>query len=244
MTADVLEIVEIIGPSEQGQQKPYKCRGEDGAIYFVKGRQTNRASLWHEWICAHLAQAFGLQVPEAALVNVSDELLQEVVSDWRDLGSGIAFGSKIHSPAAWMEPSMVCMVPTQVQQDVLVFDWWVRNSDRMTYNSNLLWDSGAEQLVVIDHNMAFDDAFSAPEFFTHHIFARQWSAIAGDLVTQDTFAQRLCAARHAALQRACDNIPDQWHWENIEFDLPARVDLDAIRVFLSRCESPELWRTS
>ena len=46
MTANNLEIVEIIGPSEQGQQTPYKCRAEDGEIYYVKGRQTNRSSLW------------------------------------------------------------------------------------------------------------------------------------------------------------------------------------------------------
>ena len=243
MPADVLEIIEIIGPSEQGQQTPYKCRAEDGEIYYVKGRQTNRSSLWNEWICAHLAASFGLQIPPFSLVHVSQEILEEVTPGWRHLGSGIAFGSKNHSTSAWLEPSMVNKIPEPAQRDVLIFDWWVHNSDRLTHNSNLLWDTSNKHLVVIDHNMAFDADFSRSQFFQHHIFASQWAAIADDLVTQEAFSQRLSKASAAVLAKACDNIPPEWHWENLECDVPARVNIDAILSLLSRCETPELWRT-
>lgn len=243
MTVDCLEIVEIIGPSEQGQQTPYKCRAEDGDIYYVKGRQTNRSSLWHEWICAHLASSFGLVVPPFSLVNISQTLLNEAKQSWRELGTGIAFGSKNHATAAWVEPSMADKVPPIVRRDVLMFDWWVHNSDRLTHNSNLLWDTSNKHLVVIDHNMAFDENFNVASFFDHHIFSDQWSAIASDLMMQAEFSQRLSGAFSASFALACDNAPNEWNWENTELDIPARVDINAIRDFLLRCETPELWRT-
>lgn len=83
-----VQIVEILGPSDQGKSRPYKCRGEDDAIYYVKGRQTNRASLWHEWICGHLALWFGLHIPPFEIVEVGEHLLRETTAEWQDLGLG------------------------------------------------------------------------------------------------------------------------------------------------------------
>jgi hypothetical protein len=243
MPAQILEIEEIIAKSEQGMQTPYKCRAEDGKIYFVKGRQTNRASLWHEWIGACLGKSFGLMVPPFALVNISDQILAEVVPDWRDLGAGIAFGSEYHPTAAWLEPSMRSFVPHDIQRDVLVFDWWIHNTDRGSHNSNLLWDTAEKQLVVIDHNMAFDEEFSVKSFLMHHIFAERWWEISDDFHTQATYAQRLSDALIASFNSACDNIPLEWHWANPECDIPARIDINVIRALLSRCETAELWRT-
>lgn len=243
MPAQVLEIIEILDKSEQGMQTPYKCRAEDGKIYYVKGRQTNRASLWHEWIGAALGKAFGLMVPPFALVNISDELLAEMKPEWRNLGAGIAFGSENHPTAAWLEPGMRGLVPHAVQCDVLVFDWWVHNTDRITFNSNLLWDTDQKALVVIDHNKAFDTTFSADEFLQEHIFAARWNEIRDDLCTQAVYAQRLSQALSASFHDALDNIPQEWHWENPECDIPARTDIYAIRALLSRCETPELWGT-
>ncbi|MEW5824691.1 MAG: HipA family kinase [Pseudomonadota bacterium] len=36
--------VEIIDRSEQGMTRPFICRGEDGFVYFVKGRGAARRS--------------------------------------------------------------------------------------------------------------------------------------------------------------------------------------------------------
>lgn len=41
-----LTIVEIIKQAEQGMSSPFLCRADDGALYFVKGRASGRASLW------------------------------------------------------------------------------------------------------------------------------------------------------------------------------------------------------
>jgi hypothetical protein len=237
-----VQIVEILGPSAQGQARPYKCRGEDGHIYFVKGRQTTRACLWHEWISGHLARRFGLQVPPFEIVDICQELLDESPQDWRDLGVGQAFGSRLHPSAVWMEVSSLPMVPPVVQRDVLVFDWWVRNNDRQMGNTNLLWDVSANALVVIDHNQAFDRHFSMANFITDHVFAAHWQAVSTDLVLQAEYAQRLSDALQG-LEVDCDNVPADWHWANIEMDVPANFDLNRIKATLARCTTPELWRT-
>lgn len=237
-----LQIVEILGPSDQGKSRPYKCRGEDGAIYFVKGRQTNRASLWHEWICGHLALRFGLHLPPFEIVEIGDDLLRETPTEWQDLGVGPAFGSRLHPSALWMEVGWVSKVPVNVQRDVLVFDWWVRNGDRLTGNTNLLFDAAAKELVVIDHNLAFDRDFKPADFLSQHVFAAQWSAICSDLVVQVDYAQRLSRALEA-LPLACHNVPSEWHWANPEMDVPANIGLEDIKNTLIRCATPELWRT-
>jgi len=149
-----VQIVEILGPSDQGKSRPYKCRGEDDAIYYVKGRQTNRASLWHEWICGHLALQFGLHIPPFDIVEVGEHLLRETPAEWQDVGLGPAFGSRLHPGILWMEVGLVSKVP-----------------------------------------------------------------------------------------RACHHVPQEWHWANVEMDVPAHIDLADIQKTLNRCTSPELWRT-
>lgn len=235
-----VQIVEILGPSDQGRSRPYKCRGEDDAIYYVKGRQTNRASLWHEWVCGHLAQRFGLHVPAFEIVEVGEDLLRETPAEWRDLGTGPAFGSRLYPCAVWMEVGLINTVPTNVQRDVLVFDWWIQNCDRLTGNTNLLIDAAAKKLVVIDHNLAFDRQFSAEEFLAHHVFAANWPAICSDLVVQAEYSQRLSTALEG-LSMACHNVPEEWHWANAEMDVPANFDLQYVQQTLNRCTTPELW---
>jgi hypothetical protein len=174
-------------------------------------------------------------------VEVCDELLAETPRDWRDIGAGPAFGSRLHAGTTWLEPSMAGLVPLDTQRDVLVFDWWVHNSDRLSGNSNLLWDASARKLVVIDHNLAFDPTFSAVDFAEHHIFAAQWPSIGTDLARQADYSERLSEAL-AAAEMACQNAPSEWAWENPEMDIPARIDRVNIRAVLARCATPDLWK--
>lgn len=240
--AVALQIIEILGPSEQGNARPYKCRGEDGQIYFVKGRQTTRACLWHEWICANLAQRFELRIPPFQIVEICQELLDESPKDWCDLGVGPAFGSQLHPNASWMEISTLSQVPQHTQRDVLVFDWWIRNGDRLKGNPNLLWDASSKELVVIDHNLAFDSDFSATVFLAHHVFASQWETISTDLVMLAEYSERLSDALQG-LEDDCSNVPLDWNWANAEMDVPANFNLDQVINILARCKKPELWRT-
>ena len=111
-TQPILQIREVLGPAEQGKSLPFKCVGVDGNLYFVKGQQTNRASLWREWICAHLAQAFGLNIPPFSLVQVDETLHAELPADWRQLGCLPAFGSRQHCGTSWLELGMAPVSPS------------------------------------------------------------------------------------------------------------------------------------
>lgn len=72
--------------------------------------------------------------------------------------------------------------------------------------------------------------------------AAQWAAIGSDLVVQAEYAKRLLAALKA-MPLVCHNVPSEWHWANVEMDVPANFDLQDIQKTLNRCTTAELWRT-
>lgn len=78
-----ITIVEIIKKAEQGLSSPFLCRGDDDALYFVKGRASGRASLWAEWLAGHLGQALGLPIPPFHLVDVPAALVRECPAELR-----------------------------------------------------------------------------------------------------------------------------------------------------------------
>ncbi len=237
----MIPIVEVIGPAQQGLSRPLLCVGADDQRYYVKGQQTNRASLWSEWICAHLAQALGLPLPPFSLVQLDPALVRELPKDLQAVGSLPAFGSREVVHTVWLELGIDHKVAPELQRKVLAFDWWVRNTDRLRGNTNLLWDTAHQSLVVIDHNLAFGNNFDAAEFIDHHVFADQWPALTHDLVEQAQHAQWLHGAMGAAV-KALDTAPEEWLWENSEFDVPAKFDrVQALRQ-LERCSTPDFWR--
>ena len=88
-------IEEVLGRSTQGVTKPFICRGDDGAIYFVKGRGAGRRSQICEWVAAKLATEYGIPIAEFALAEIPVEFVDAgVLPDIGELGSGIAFASR------------------------------------------------------------------------------------------------------------------------------------------------------
>lgn len=236
-----LNIVEIIKQADQGLSSPFLCRGDDGELYFVKGRASGRASLWAEWLAGHLGQAFGLPIPPFFLADVPAELIRECPPELRPLGSGPAFASRKFEGCQWLELAAAPRVGNALQRDVLVFDWWLHNGDRTLGNPNLLWDANNGKLVVIDHNQAFDSEFSIADFWTHHLFSAQREAVFSDLAEQARYSERLTAAL-SVWAEACDNVPHEWRWENDEQDLPTTFDPAAAKALAERCSTPDFWR--
>lgn len=240
MSATIIQIREIIRPAIQGMSLPYVCRGEDDLLYFVKGRNSTRASQCYEWVCAHLGKAFGLNIPDVALVEISPELLAETPAHLRDIGAGIAFGSRECPIAQWFEPGYVSRVTEILRRDVAVFDWWIRNDDRTRGNPNLLLDQQGN-LVVIDHNAAFSSEFNCHDFQKFHIFSESFTAVLDDFVEQEHYAVRLSATLEL-WDEICHNIPAEWFWVNDEQDIRANFNLDLMRQQLGHCINPEFWR--
>lgn len=221
---------------------PFRCRDSDGQLYYVKGRNADRRSLIAEWICGHLAEAFGLPIAPYSVVDIPEQLIALVEPEWAVLGAGLAFGSQVLPHVLEVTWPEVAKIPKKLRQDILVFDWWVRNDDRnfteLGGNPNLLWDTKSDSLVVIDHNAAFSEHFLAKSFLETHIFSAEWQEIVGDCVTRAEYVTKL---QHAfdAFEQACDNCPPEWFW--VDDGVPAHFDRDQVRRTLLRFNEQNFW---
>lgn len=202
----MLEIVEITGLSDQGKSKPYLCRGEDEQLYYVKGQNASSSARCREWIVGNLAKAFGLIVPPFCLVHVSSELLAETRQEWKNIGSGVAFASSMQNGYQWFELGFVDSVEKQLRRDLVMFDWWIRNQDREENNTNLLWNSLSNSLLVIDFDASFDASFFPTFFKSYHVFSRDWQDVSDDCLLRADYEDRFTKAL-VVLNEACDNLP-------------------------------------
>jgi hypothetical protein len=164
--------------------------------------------------------------------------------DLEDLGAGPAFGSR-ECGVSELSYGRVAEVPSELQQRVLAFDWWIRNADRILTakggNPNLFWDEWAGELVVIDHNQAFDPAFDLGDFLTQHVFCAQAAVIQRDLQRKHELADAMIAAlRH--WDSILDLLPEEWWYLDEELITKVNFDVDMIREGLSQVNRDEFWR--
>ncbi|MEX0144326.1 HipA family kinase [Janthinobacterium aestuarii] len=245
MNAATIFIDEVLGRAQQGITEPFICRGDDGAIYFIKGKGAGRRSQICEWVSAQLATEFGLPIAEYALAEVAEELIEaNAFPNISQLGSGIVFASKELPHPQELTAITRDLVPDQVASDVLVFDWWLHNEDRHLTarggNPNLLWDMQSSALVVIDHNQAFDRHFDPRNFLKTHVFSSRWNDIFSDHFQREHYARKLAAI----LPKLADiraNIPDSWWY--VDEGVPADVTWDEIEACLQRCRREDFWNT-
>lgn len=239
-----VQIVEVMSRSTQGMTRPFICRGNDGHVYFVKGHGAGRRSLICEWICGQLALKLGLPIAPFEIVEVPEELLlladAETVTD---LGVGFAFGSR-KSLVVEISISHIDNVPEATQRNVLAFDWWVRNQDRTLTevggNPNLFWSIESQQLVVIDHNQAFDPEFNSSQFLDSHVFSGQRHALFDDWVLRQEYNNRLTEVM-TNWDEICHTLPPAWLFIDAEETIPTQFDFDAVRSSLMRFQDANFW---
>ncbi|ROO35214.1 HipA family kinase [Salinisphaera orenii] len=240
----MIEIVEVIDRSVQGKTRPFICRGSDDAIYFVKGRDAGRRSLICEWICGCLARELELPVPDFRIAHVPAQLLNGPARlELADLGSGPVFASKQRraNELTWESAQSV---PSQTKQDVLLFDWWIKNGDRYFTeqggNPNLFWAPDQQELIVIDHNVALDDTVESRDFLAYHIFRREAETVFGDMVTRTEYTRKLIAAM-ANWDKILGDIPDEWRYLDADYLDPVPFDFADAFALLMAFESEAFW---
>jgi len=127
------------------------------------------------------------------------------------LGPGPAFASRCISPVYELNMSMIPDISLKVQQDILIFDAWVRNSDRtlseLGGNPNLLWDG--EKAHVIDHNLIFEPELSTIDLRESHVFRGQLNNIFEDYLLRDEFQTRMQSAL-TGWSGWWDTLPEEW----------------------------------
>lgn len=241
----MIEIVEVIRRSEHGVTEPFLCRGDDGARYFVKGMGgAGCRSLVCEWICGRLAQELGLPVAPFEIVNVPSALVTvDSPLKLRELGPGPAFGSCLQQSAE-LTMSAAADVPAAQRRDVLLFDWWIKNRDRTLSarggNPNLFWEPDDRELVVIDHNVAFEFDLQFDDFIEYHVFSNDRAATFGDFIRRRDYTERLSSALDG-WDAICAEIPPEWLFLDADMLDPINLDLNQVHQLLSRFEQDAFW---
>jgi hypothetical protein len=239
-----VEIVEVLRRADQGMTRPFICRGDDGQTYFVKGRDAGRRSQICEWVAGRLAILLGLPVAPFEIVEVPEELLElDFDLDLSGLGVGPAFGS-CERQVTELTVSVINQIPKKLQQDVLIFDWWVKNNDRCLTeqggNPNLFCEPGSAELVVIDHNQAFDFDVKKYDFFENHVFREQVVELSSDFFCRNEYNERLSAAL-TAWSKIVDNIPESWWFVDNEMTVSVDFDVEAVYRLLKDSEQQDFW---
>ncbi len=222
---------------EQGFTQPFLVRAQDDALYVAKGHTTARKGLFAEWLCAHIGRALDLPIPPFALLEVTPDLLSMMGPEAVDLGAGIAFGSRLEPLAQELTLHQTAQVAPDLRRLVLAFDWWLENADRTLSdtggNPNLLWRTTEPNLLVIDHNLAFDSKFDPTRFLDTHVFRRDAQGLFDDWVNRVEMQQRLRSVL-PAFDGALASLPEEWHWVDTERTVPVGIDWIARRSRLAQ----------
>ncbi|KES23111.1 HipA family kinase [Pseudomonas sp. AAC] len=237
---DRVTAIEVIRQSEQGiSVRPFLVRADDGNRYFVKGlSRAGGPSLMSEVIAAELGVLMGLPIPEWRIIDIPQGLIDfSPMENIRDLSGGPAFASRQVENVNELMWAGLRSVPLELQRKVLLFDWWIQNGDRCLGenggNVNLLLDSQGN-LVVIDHNVAFDASLTAEEFCDNHVFRDQLHHFQ-DLVTRQEYARELDAAL-GHWDRIVALLPVEWIYRDSD-----EID-ETIPTLLQRLETLHQFR--
>lgn len=217
----MIRIVEIGQVAWQGVTEPIFCRGEDGLEYIVKGKHAGYRSLIAEWIANRLGHLVGLPNPQIAQMEISTALFDYGIDKEKlsKLGRGTLFGSQKVDNVVEFRSSDLKTVDVTIQAEILAFDLWVANSDRVFVeglgNPNLLWSEDRQGVVVIDFNNAFLPE-SMVDFWVTHAFRNAGS------VWSETFRSSMEARFRSALdhlEEIWNELPVEWTETCTEFSL-------------------------
>ena len=212
-----------VTPFREGGSLPGLMEADDLGTYVVKyvGAGQGRKTLIAEIVCAGLARAVGLRVPELVLVDVDPELGRsepdEEVQDLLKASGGLNLGMDFLPGSLGFDP-LAHRIDAVEASTVVWFDALVGNVDRSWRNPNLLmWH---RQLWLIDHGACLT---------FHHAWSRasSWAEkpydASGHVLHEMATAEVTPALTEAQVRAAVDEVPDVWLEGEEGFDSPAAV---------------------
>ena len=229
-----LTATQFIKPMSTGRNRPLLlgCENATGdrleVVVKFRGREMNEKAQVAELVTAQLADDLGLQVPQAAVVDVPAGF--EAVVAERELtklvkGSpGINFGS-VHLGVGfttWPAGRNPVGAQRDHAADIFAFDTVIQNPDRRAANPNL-W-ARSDRLGVYDHEQAFS-FLSVPviggapkpwatasyrngfRFLEQHVF---YGSLRGSRLNLGPFQEKLGALTNKEIQGYLNAIPTGW----------------------------------
>jgi hypothetical protein len=238
---EVLELTatQFIKPMSTGRNRPLLLGCENAAaepfevVVKFRGREMSEEAQIAELVTAQLADDLGLQVPQAAVVDIPAGF--EAIIAEKDLAAmvknspGLNFGS-VHLGAGfttWLPGRNPIGAQRDHAADVFAFDTLIQNPDRRAVNPNL-W-ARSDRLGVYDHEQAFlflavhifGGGAAKPwatkhqgndfDFLKQHIFYR---SLRGGRLDFGPFKQKLGALRDQQIQTYADAVPAEWRQED------------------------------
>jgi len=259
----MITITEVLGKAAQGRTEPFICRGDDGQLYYVKGRNAGFISLCCEWVAGSLARHIaarvsGFALPEFTIAEVPQALVtQSDRDDIRHLGAGPVFASLKVDRAREITWEDARKLTPNVMAGVLFIDHWLQNDDRtlsdLGGNPNLLITHESEirngetsgnmvpYLWVIDFNLAFDPLFTRSFFLDNHVFAGLLKAWPPGF--QEAVMQSLPAVLET-VPRLFRELPDEWLYQDGDDSLPVHLSQnDVLEMLQLPLQEPEaFWK--
>ena len=238
MTILQLMPVAFIPSLKNGRNRPLllNCQNSAGESFEVvtkfRGREMDERSQLVELVSALLADDLGLDVPRAAVVDVTTDFA-DIIPDENDAkmvynSAGLNFGS-IHLGqgfTTWPPERAPHGAQRDQAAEIFAFDTLIQNPDRRAQNPNL-W-SRSDRLGVYDHEQAFsflflpiiggpprpwnpaDQATGFP-FLENHIF---YGSLRGSKFDLDPFEEKLGDLSVSKLQHYVDSVPAIWREGN------------------------------
>ena len=197
----------------------------------LRGPELNVKAQISELIAAPLAAHLGLEVPQAAVVDVPagfEAIVPVAHASAFRTSAGRNFGS-VHLGASFTTWA-VGRSPAGVQRDqaaeIFAFDLLIQNADRRATNPNL-W-SRSERLGVYDHEQAFSflhlpiiggaprpwvlaGQTAAFRFMEAHAF---YPSLRGAKLNLGPFENRLAALSDEVIQGLLEPVPAEWQQGN------------------------------
>lgn len=213
---------------------------EDDAIYVVKFRENGQGSphvIVNEFVAAYLAQMLDLPCAAPYIIDVDDGAIQRRETLLRQHSSyvtalptaGPAFGSAIYDSAQKVAGHGLLVSSAVNRLDaagIIVFDSWVRNTDRANEGNILIYpdfsDGGQYYLAMIDHG----HICGGPGWTDVSLSADRSIQLAGylpDMVPVPLarmdflpYLDRLEAMSTDMIVGAIECLPDEWQCPSVE----------------------------
>ena len=189
----------------------------------------------------------GLPVANFCLINIPQILVEAVVGmDTSGLASGVGFGSyDVGIGSRDIEPGDLSRLPKKIFSETLLFDHWIHNADRILTsrggNPNAVFCTTKNQLVLIDHDNAFDPTYEISEISGRHL---GWSERSHwlDRSEQELWLE-LAKRALDKLPLFLDEIPEAWLESSTDISENRSRFLEQIHATLQLpfSESADFW---
>ena len=131
------------------------------------------------------------------------------------------------------------IVTEEEKLKIFLFDYWVKNADRNSDNTNLLVSD--KRIRVIDHNNAFDKKYTRSDVLNHLFYDQINKKWLNDLVFRAEFIGQIEDIL-LNLNNIIGSLPEEWQYSDSPINtLKADVDLVAIENTLSRYTDDDFW---